>query len=47
MKSRMPTSSGAKVVDEAKHHSHLTKAQNRRLNKSKNRNRRRIYRQKH
>jgi hypothetical protein len=34
-------------VDEAKHNGHLTKAEQRRLNKSENRNSSRIYRQKH
>jgi hypothetical protein len=34
-------------VDEAKHNGHLTKGEQRRLNKSENRNSRRIYRQKH
>ena len=34
-------------VDEAKHNGHLTKGETRRLNKSENRNSRRIYRQKH
>ena len=34
-------------VDEAKHDGHLTKAEQNRLNKSENKNSRRIYRQKH
>jgi hypothetical protein len=34
-------------VDEAKHGGHLTKAEQNRLNKSENKNSRRIYRQKH
>jgi hypothetical protein len=34
-------------VDEAKHSGHLTKGETRRLNKSENRNSRRIYSQKH
>jgi hypothetical protein len=34
-------------VDEAKHNGHLTKGEQRRLNKSENRNSRRIYNQKH
>ena len=34
-------------VDEAKHNGHLTKGETRRLNRSENRNSRRIYRQKH
>ena len=34
-------------VDEAKHNGHLTKAEQNRLNRSENRNSRRIYRQKH
>jgi hypothetical protein len=34
-------------VDEAKHNGHLTKGEQRRLNKSENKNSRRIYRQKH
>ena len=35
------------TVDEAKHNGHLTKGEQRRLNKSENKNSRRIYRQKH
>ena len=34
-------------VDEAKHNGHLTKGEQNRLNRSENRNSRRIYRQKH
>jgi hypothetical protein len=34
-------------VDEAKHNGHLTKGEQRRLNKSENKNSRRIYNQKH
>jgi hypothetical protein len=34
-------------VDEAKHNGHLTKGEQRRLNRSENRNSRRIYNQKH
>jgi hypothetical protein len=34
-------------VDEAKHNGHLTKGEQNRLNKSENKNSRRIYRQKH
>jgi hypothetical protein len=34
-------------IDEAKHGGHLTKAEDRRLNKSENRNSHRIYRQRH
>jgi hypothetical protein len=34
-------------VDEAKHDGHLTKGEQNRLNKSENKNSRRIYRQKH
>jgi hypothetical protein len=34
-------------VDEAKHNGHLTKGEQQRLNKSENKNSRRIYRQKH
>jgi hypothetical protein len=34
-------------VDEAKHNGHLTKGEQQRLNRSENRNSRRIYRQKH
>jgi hypothetical protein len=34
-------------VDEAKHNGHLTKGEQRRLNKSENKNSRRIYKQKH
>jgi len=34
-------------VDEAKHNGHLTKGEQRRLNRSENRNSRHIYRQKH
>jgi hypothetical protein len=34
-------------VDEAKHDGHLTKAEQNRLNRSENKNSRRIYRQKH
>ena len=34
-------------VDEAKHHGHLTKGEQRRLNRSENKNSRRIYNQKH
>jgi hypothetical protein len=34
-------------VDEAKHDGHLTKGEQNRLNKSENRNSKRIYRQKH
>ena len=34
-------------VDEAKHNGHLTKGEQKRLNKSENKNSRRIYRQKH
>ena len=35
------------AVDESKHDGHLTKTEQRRLNRSENRNSRRIYRQKH
>ena len=35
------------AVDESKHNGHITKAEQRRLNKSENRNSKRIYRQKH
>jgi hypothetical protein len=35
------------AVDESKHNGHITKAEQNRLNKSENRNSRRIYRQKH
>jgi hypothetical protein len=35
------------AVDESKHNGHITKAEQRRLNKSENRNSRHIYRQKH
>ena len=34
-------------IDEAKHNGHLTKGEQNRLNRSENRNSRRIYRQKH
>ena len=34
-------------IDEAKHNGHLTKGEQARLNKSENKNSRRIYRQKH
>jgi len=34
-------------IDEAKHNGHLTKGEQQRLNKSENKNSRRIYRQKH
>ena len=35
------------AVDESKHNGHITKAEQRRLNKSENKNSKRIYRQKH
>ncbi len=35
------------AVDESKHNGHITKAEQRNLNKSENRNSKRIYRQKH
>jgi len=35
------------AVDESKHNGHITKAEQRRLNKSENKNSNRIYRQKH
>lgn len=35
------------AVDESKHDGHITKAEQRNLNRSENRNSRRIYRQKH
>jgi hypothetical protein len=35
------------AVDESKHNGHLTKGEQNRLNKSENKNSRRIYRQKH
>ncbi len=35
------------AVDESKHNGHITKAEQKRLNKSENRNSKRIYRQKH
>jgi ABC-type transport system involved in cytochrome bd biosynthesis fused ATPase/permease subunit len=35
------------ALDESKHNGHITKAEQNRLNKSENRNSRRIYRQKH
>jgi hypothetical protein len=35
------------AVDESKHNGHITKAEQRRLNKSENKNSRHIYRQKH
>jgi hypothetical protein len=35
------------AVDESKHNGHITKAEQSRLNKSENRNSKRIYRQKH
>ena len=35
------------AVDESKHNGHITKAEQRRLNKSENKNSTRIYRQKH
>ena len=35
------------AVDESKHNGHITKGEQNRLNKSENRNSRRIYRQKH
>jgi hypothetical protein len=35
------------AVDESKHNGHITKAEQARLNKSENKNSKRIYRQKH
>ena len=35
------------AVDESKHNGHITKAEQRRLNRAENRNSRRIYKQKH